>query len=441
MRKPFDEGHVSRRSGGGRACWVIRLLAWGITLGTCAPSAHAQAEYGPDNTEWDGLSELMALAEENHIAIDTPADLDLGALAPGDAIVILFPSASLPAGLGGFMAEGGRVAIADDFGASDAFLTSFGIQRTPMSASGLRGNPNLPIAAPRGAHPITAGVSALVTNHPTTLHHRELVPVFSIGDESQAVVLAGAVGSGRLIVLGDPSVLINNMMQFRGNKRFALNLLQYLISNGGSGKVYLMLPGAALHGRFGTLNADRPLERTRLALERATSFDLPDTMVRMLAGAIAAILLLFAVSALPRTSPYQPSIFLPVAPSKLGGIGGRLDQLRADANTLPSALVYRFELLVELRRRLRLHPDTATPHVLRALAGSGVPARVLGEGTQVVKRLEGLWELVDLKGRAPRVSRAALASMVERGEALLRALPEPSATKEPRGHSTLELVG
>jgi hypothetical protein len=120
------------------------------------------------------------------------------------------------------------------------------------------------------------------------------VPVFSVGDPPEAVVLAGAVSSGRLIVLGDPSVLINNMMQFRGNKRFALNLLQYLTSNGGSGKVYLMLPEATLHGRFGTLNADRPLERTRLALTRATALDLPDVMVRMLAGAIAAILLLFA---------------------------------------------------------------------------------------------------------------------------------------------------
>ena len=442
MRNSFELDRCRGETRRARARSVLAVLACAMALAFGASVARAQQEYAPDNTEWDGLSEFMAVAEENHIAIDTPTDLDLGSLTPEDAIVILFPTANLPTGLGGFMAEGGRVAIADDFGAAGSFLTSFGITRRPTATNGLRGNPNLPIAAPSGAHPITAGVSALVTNHPTTLHHPELVPVFSIGDQSEAVVLAGAVGSGRLIVLGDPSVLINNMMQFRGNKRFALNLLQYLTSNGGSGRVFLVLPGAALHGRFGTLNADRPLERTRLALERATSLDLPDLMVRMLAGAIAAILLLFAVSALPRSSPYQPSIFLPWAPPRLGGTGGRLDQLRADTNALPSALVYRFELLVELRRKLRLHPDTATPHVLRALAAVRVEAGVLRDGTQTLRRLEQLWEQVDLKGRSPRLSRAALGSMVERGEALLRALPEPSvSTAGPLGHSKPELAG
>lgn len=424
-----------------RPRWGSALLACAATLVLGTRLAHAQVEYAPDNTEWNGLSELMTLAEENHIAVATPADLDLGALEPNDAIVILFPSHGLPAGLGGFMAEGGRVAIADDFGAAGDFLTSFGIRRVPASASGLRGNPNLPIAAPRGAHPITAGVSALVTNHPTTLHHPELVPVFSVGEPPEAVVLAGAVSSGRLIVLGDPSVLINNMMQFRGNKRFALNLLQYLTSNGGSGKVYLMLPESTLHGRFGTLNADRPLERTRLALERATALDLPDVMVRMLAGAIAAILLLFAASALPRTSPYQQSIFLPTPPTKLGGTGGRLDQLRGNGDALPSALVYRLELLVELRRRLRLHPDTVTTHVLRALGTSGLPPKLVAAGASTLRRLDRLAEQVDRPGRPPRVSRSTLASMVEHGEALLRALPEPSSTPGPLGHSTPELAG
>jgi hypothetical protein len=137
--------------------WGGALLACAFTLAAGTSVGHAQQEYAPDNTEWNGLSELMALAEENHIRIDTPADLDLGALEPTDAIVILFPGTALPPGLGGFMAEGGRVAIADDFGAAGDFLTSFGIRRQPASASGLRGNPNLPIAAPRGPTPSPPG--------------------------------------------------------------------------------------------------------------------------------------------------------------------------------------------------------------------------------------------------------------------------------------------
>jgi hypothetical protein len=222
-------------------------------------------------------------------------------------------------------------------------------------------------------------------------------------------------------------VLINNMMQFRGNKRFALNLLQYLVSNGGSGRIFLLTPEAALHGRFGTLNADRPLERTRLAMERAGGLELPDLVVRTLAGAIASILLLFAASALPRQSPYQRSIFLPREVRATGGTGGRLALLRADDDGLSAALAYRFELLFELRRRLGLHPDTAPPHVVRAVQAAAAPAATTRDAVAALARLEKLWVQVDVRGRSPRVPRAALASMVEPGEALLRALPAPDA--------------
>lgn len=425
--RPVESVYVARPQPAHRAASRLASAALTGLLTLCVgvAGAVAQAPYAPDSSEWDGLGELLRLASEHHIALETPTDLDLGSLRATDALIVLFPSEPLPMSLGGFMAEGGRVIVADDFGAADEFLRTFGIQRSAIHAEGLRGNPNLPIAAPRGAHPITAGVSALVTNHPTGLSHPELVPVFSVGDPGQAVVLAGAVGSGRLVVLGDPSVLINNMMQFRGNKRFALNLLQYITSQGGSGRIFLLLPSATLHGRFGTLNADRPLERTRLALERAASLDLPGFMVRMLAVAIAAILLLFAASALPSASPYQQSIFLPVDPRGSGGTGGRLARLRIDGDTLSAALAYRFELLAELRRRLRLHPDTDAAHVARALDAARLPPSVGRAGGSTLARLERLWTQVDVRGRTPRVRRAELASMVERGEAVLAALPEP----------------
>ncbi|MCA9578494.1 MAG: hypothetical protein KC668_23840 [Myxococcales bacterium] len=407
-----------------------------MLAGACALSAlgvaHAQERpYAPESEAWDGLSRLVEIAAEHHIPLEVPSELDLGSLTREDALVILYPSESLPASLGGFMAEGGRVAVADDFGEAGSFLRIFGITRVPVSAEGLRGNPNLPIAAPRGAHPITAGVSALVTNHPTALAHPELVPVFALGEADAAVVLAGAVGSGRLIVIGDPSLLINNMMQFRGNERFALNLLQYLKSGNGSGRVFLMTPGSVVHGRFGTLNADRPLERTRLSLERAGALELPDLMVRGVAAAIAAILLIFAASALPKQSPYQRSIFLPVEGRATGGTGGRLALLRAEDDALSAALAYRFELLVELRRRLSLHPDTDGPNVLRALQVRLAP-QAADEAAALLGRLDRLWVQVDVRGRTPRLRRAALASMVKGGEALLGGLPDPAAATAPR---------
>jgi hypothetical protein len=265
--------------------------------------------------------------------------------------------------------------------------------------------------------------------------------VFSVGNPPEAVVLAGAVGSGRLVALGDPSVLINNMMQFRGNKRFASNLLSYMTTNGGSGKVYLVLPGAALHGRFGTLNADRPLERVRAGLERATSVDLPDTMVRMLAGAVAAILLLFAASALPRISPYQRSVFVLDPDGDPRRRPNWLRRFPGDDSALADALTYRTEWLLELRRRLRLHPDTSTDHVLRALEQAGLPPKLTAPAASTLRRFDDLHRRSERPGRPARLSRASLASMVERGESLLRALPDPSTNPSALGPSTPELTG
>ena len=81
------------------------------------------------------------------------------------------------------MYEGGRVAIADDFGAGQSLLDGFRIERsaaTGRRALRLRGNRNLLIATPGARHPLALDVRALVTNHPQVLHHGELEAIFSL---------------------------------------------------------------------------------------------------------------------------------------------------------------------------------------------------------------------------------------------------------------------
>ena len=130
------------------------------------------------------------------------------------------------------MYEGGRLAIADDFGEGVA------ARRLPHHAQRagrtddtrrLRGNRNVLIATPSVRHPLALDVLALVTNHPQVLHHDALEAIFSLSTtRASAVVLAGAVGQGRLVAIGDSSVLINNMLEFSGNRAFARNLVRYL---------------------------------------------------------------------------------------------------------------------------------------------------------------------------------------------------------------------
>src|SRR5690606_20633598 len=140
-------------------------------------------------------------------------------------------------------------------------------------------------------HPLTEGVRALVTNHPAVVHHPDLEPIFSFG-ERDAVVLAGAVGAGRLVTIGDPSVLINNMLELRGNQRFAENLVDYLAER--RGRLFVITPDAQLVGRYGEPGADRPLHDLRALLERAAAAELPEGALRIVAAALAGILLVLA---------------------------------------------------------------------------------------------------------------------------------------------------
>src|SRR5690606_13698398 len=104
-----------------------------------------------------------------------------GAVSPRDGILLVYPDDDLPlASLASFMRDGGRLAIADDFGTGDELLDVYRIDRQATSgaeAPHLRGNPGLPVAHPLARHTLTDGLGAVVANHPATLYHAELDPL------------------------------------------------------------------------------------------------------------------------------------------------------------------------------------------------------------------------------------------------------------------------
>jgi hypothetical protein len=141
------------------------------------------------------------------------------------------------------MKLGGRLAVADDFGDGNRLLERFKIERqsSPLDPlQMLHGNPQLPVAVPASGHPIVADVGQVVLNHPTIVRHPDLSPLLRIpragGDAGPDVALAGQVGDGRLVAIGDPSVFINSMMRYPGNRSLARNLLGYLLDAGGEHK-------------------------------------------------------------------------------------------------------------------------------------------------------------------------------------------------------------
>lgn len=402
---------------------ALAVLVLGALLGLPG-GARAQGDYAPDSRAWNGLSELRSLASAAAIEIDSPARLDLSRVSPNDAILLVYPTVDLPTrSLGRFLRAGGRVALADDFGRGTDLLSTFGIRRTRAGgqhALHLRGNPNLPVAEPAAHlhHPLTSGVRALLTNHPATLAHPELQPLIGFPDGG-AVVLVGAVGDGRLVAISDPSVLINNMLGFRGNRAFASNLLRYLEAGRG-GRIWLVTGATPIVGRFG--RPDAPLPRVQGWLDDIASADAPPMALTLGALLLVALFVLVATSSLPRRSPYRGSAMLP-APAPSGGFVGRVDFFRRrPAHLLHPLMVYKFELEGELVRRLGLRGRPLLRDVLRALRTRGVPDEEVDAARQLITELDRLREQQDRPGGPPRIRERQLRRMVETGERVLAAL-------------------
>ncbi|MCB9558364.1 MAG: DUF4350 domain-containing protein [Deltaproteobacteria bacterium] len=199
--------------------------------------ARAQTDYLIDNTDWNGLSTFAEGVREADCAISAPARIDLAALAEHrEAILLLiYPREQLPVeSLVRFVRAGGRMLIADDFGSSAELLARFGIHRRPgvvIADNHYRDQPALPIAHPGPvSHPITRAVFRVVTNHPTAFEST-LPSLLTFGPERGQLLVAGEFGRGRFAALADPSVLINRMQRFGGNRRLARQLLAFLLGD------------------------------------------------------------------------------------------------------------------------------------------------------------------------------------------------------------------
>lgn len=398
----------------------------------------AQEDFSPTGTEWNGLSELSVIAEEEGLSLEVVDRLDVGTLDRTAAVLVIAPT-NEPSidGLSALLRSGARIAIADDFGASDALLTAFHIDRhppPPHRATALRGNEALLIARPRGPHALSARVDALVTNHPQAIHHEELEPIFAFG-ESDALVLAGAVGTGRLVVVSDPSVLINNMLELGGNRRFAANLLRYL-ANGTAAEgsdaprtILLVPPSAPIVGRFGEPGADRPLHELRAVLERLRDVDVPPVGLKALGLCLVLIFALIASSSLPRRTPYAAkNMFSPAV--TYGGMAGRIDWYgQGNIDLLDPLLSYRFELEIELHRRLGLLRPAAGTAIEEAMRRKGIAARDVAAATALLSELSEVAERAD-RGTVEPVPLARLRDAMRRGDAILalvRPIDRPSA--------------
>jgi uncharacterized protein DUF4350 len=389
-----------------RAALAVSILFPLVCLGA-RPARAEGADYALDNKDWNGLSDLVSIAEGRGLTVEVRAALRWSDIGPSDVLFLLYPTARVePVHLAAFLRNGGRALIADDFGRADEALARLGILRKEMRPHpGVRlheGNSNLPIATPVDDHPLARGVPQLNTNHPAAF---QVSPgpdvIFSYqsgGGRDEAVVVAGALGMGKFVALSDPSVLINDMLAFDGNLAFAVNLLDFL-GDTRPGRVLVITGEATLAGeppevspesRGARVGANDLLAELGRGLEELNDYLAPEAVLRLFAVLGGVAVLVVGVILLPRRRESDPDTgFARVAAEPPAGERLLRDLDRDDGDALSygyPAAVLRDNVEDELAARAAAGGGPAVARALDAVRRLPTRATVLGPGAYVPRR-------------------------------------------------------
>lgn len=223
---------------------LVGGLAWGVST--------SGAAFDPYNYDWDGTSDLRTNFDDDAdvtLAHSTAAYDDTQ--AAGTAAVVIEPggrySAAERARLSSFVARGGTLVVAASSPESNGLLadvgTSIRVDGAPVrDEQSYDRDPALPQATGVSGDDRVRGVDMLTLNHGTTLDAGDGTPLVNTSavaypDDnrngeldanetlgSYPVMATDGVGSGAVIVVSDPSILTNAMLEREGNRQFVRNL-------------------------------------------------------------------------------------------------------------------------------------------------------------------------------------------------------------------------
>jgi hypothetical protein len=272
-----------------------------------------ETDYEVASERWNGLSTLAALTRGLGYRFAPAESLDWTDIDSDDILFILYPTERVPPGhLAAFVRNGGRLLLADDFGDSSEAMARLGmIREETRGVDAETFHDDLayaPVARPwLPAHPLAAGVDGITTNHPAVLTRTkgpEVVFGFGAGE---GVVAAGSLGSGLFVVVSDPSLFINRMLQFPGNFRFATNVLRFLSREDTTRRVVVVTGDYRVYGEPSGLLDDGTVDGTVKQmvsdvnnwLEERNDYLLTRDGLRVISVAAAILISLLGLALLP----------------------------------------------------------------------------------------------------------------------------------------------
>ena len=229
------------------------VCALGLSLLVLATTS--AAGFSPYNANWDGTGEFRELAEnrgELAVATDTsryetvePAATTAFVFAPGRE----YP-ATEAARIQAFVESGGTLVVADNYGPTgNALLDAVGATarfdgRILRDEANNFRSPSLPRVSDMSSHRLVSGVETLTLNYGTAVQPGAATPLANSSELSYLainesvtairsnelrqypVATVEPVGAGQVIVVGDPSLFINSMIDETDNRQFATTLIE-----------------------------------------------------------------------------------------------------------------------------------------------------------------------------------------------------------------------
>jgi len=234
---------------------LVALVA-ATLLGVAVAASTSAAAFGLYNPSWEGTSELRTVADETGTRTTVARNVSSYRMAGSNTVaVVLAPDRGYTeqeaAAIRGFLNRGGTLVVAEDVGDTGNELLAGVGASSRVNGTLLRDerynyrSPAMPVA--RNVienETLTRGVDRLTLNYGSVVEPGNESTVLVRSSEfayldangngelddnerlaSRPVATVERVGRGRVVVVSDPSVFINTMLERQGNRRFARNLV------------------------------------------------------------------------------------------------------------------------------------------------------------------------------------------------------------------------
>lgn len=234
---------------------LLGALVVAVMVTLLVVAGTSSASLGAYNTNWDGTSQVRTAAESADTPTTVARNVSAYSTIPINQSLAVVLSPDKPYGreteaVRSYVRSGGTLLVAEDYGdGGNELLNAVGaearVDGRPLRDERRAGpSPAFPKARTNTSHPATASVDTLVLNHATALEPGNATTLansssFSYLDgnrnealddsetlASRPVVTTERVGQGTVIVVSDPSIFLNSMLEKGDNGAFLRSLVE-----------------------------------------------------------------------------------------------------------------------------------------------------------------------------------------------------------------------